>query len=74
VTRSTPCGVGLGWAEELGRQLAESAGKKAAGAPRLRRSWSQDFASGVRGGEQGRASRRVDAALGEPIDGDPFEP
>jgi hypothetical protein len=71
----------LGWAETLGRQLAresaEHAALRRAGKSPLRRSWSQDFASGVRGGGLGLAAQRVNRALGElpqAGDGDGFEP
>ena len=57
--------LGLGWAESLGRDIArESAGTKRSGkAAPPRRSWSEAFASGVRGSEQGHASQRVTRAV-----------
>lgn len=73
-----------GWAESLGRQLAiesaEHAALRAAGKRPMRRSWTQDFAAGVRGSEQGHAARRVDRALAvlpplpEGLDGESLEP
>jgi hypothetical protein len=73
--------LGLGWAESLGRELArestDHAALRRAGKAPLRRSWSQDFAAGVRGGERGLAAQRVNRALGEvpeAFDGDALEP
>lgn len=71
----------LGWAESLGRELArestEHAALRRAGKVPLRRSWTQDFASGMRGSGLGHAARRVDRALGtlpEGLDGESLEP
>ena len=60
-----PAPLGLGWAESLGRDIArESTGTKRSGkAAPPRRSWSEAFASGVRGSEQGHASQRVTRAV-----------
>lgn len=56
-----------GWAESLGRELAleskEHAALRRQGKAPLRRSWSENYAAGGRGGSRGHASLRLDKAL-----------
>jgi hypothetical protein len=65
-----------GWAESLGRELATESKEHAAlrrqGKAPLRRSWSENYAAGVRGGERGHSSLRLDRALEriDPAEGD----
>lgn len=73
--------LGRGWAESLGRELAresaDHAALRRAGKAPLRRSWSQDFAAGVRGSGLGHAAQRINRALDElpeAADGEAFEP
>ena len=59
--------VAPGWAEALGHELARESREHAAlrrqGKAPLRRSWSENYAAGVRGGERGHSSLRLDRAL-----------